>query len=341
MSVKGCLRSAILGAGVLLASVGFAFAQARHPFAIGGQEGGAPGGAFGLWLIGEQARFTHAMTAALRETRTSTAAFWSLAALSFGYGVFHAAGPGHGKAVMASYMVANERALRRGLVLTGGAALLQALIAIALVVVLRLVLGATAARMTDTAAAIETTSYAIVAALGAWLVLRKGRVFFAALAATLRPAPSLVLAGGDAQSMFVCEPVDGAHVHNATCGHRHAPDPATLDDGFSWRGGMAAMAAAGARPCSGAIVVLVFAITQNLFWVGVAAALFMALGTALTTGILATIAVFAKRLALRIAGAESARGALVARGAEFAAALLVLTIGVALLFGSVFAQAIA
>ena len=336
-------RRMALAAGLLLCACGVAFAQSRNPFAIGATESGVPGGAFGLWLVSEQARFTQAMTAALRETRTQTAAFWSLAALSFGYGVFHAAGPGHGKAVMASYMVANERALSRGLILTFGAALLQAFVAIALVVVLRFIVGATAIRMANTAQAIEFASYGIVALLGAWLVWRKGRAFFATLAAQMRPAPALAFASpvGGRQSAFVCEAVNEGHVHDASCAHCHAPDPATLGADFSWGPALGAMAAAGARPCSGAIVVLVFALAQGLFWVGVAASLFMALGTALTTGALAMIAVYAKKFAMRLVGAETGRGLLVARGAEFLAALFVLLIGVALLFGSAFAVAIA
>lgn len=321
--------------------LGGAWAQARHPFAVGATEAGAPGGAFGLWLVAQQAYFTRLMTDALRSTRGTPSAFWSLAAVSFAYGVFHAAGPGHGKAVMASYMVANERALRRGLMLTLGAALLQAVVAIALVIVLRLILGATAARMTDAALAIETASYAIVAALGAWLVWRKGKGLVVAVSALARPAPSYAIAGDGPRSSFVCEAVDATHVHDASCGHVHAPDPSTLGGDLSWSTAVGAMIAAGARPCSGAIIVLVFALAQDLFAVGIAAALFMALGTAITTGVLAALAVYAKRFTVRALGTDTGRSALVARGAEFCAALLLFIIGVALLFGSAFARAIA
>ena len=91
------------------------------------------------------------------------------------------------------------------------------------------------------------------------------------------------------------------------------------------------MVAAGARPCSGAIVVLTFALTQGLFPAGIVATFAMALGTAVTTGALASLAVFAKGLAMRLAARESSRAALVARGLEFAAALCVLAYGAALL----------
>jgi ABC-type nickel/cobalt efflux system permease component RcnA len=114
----------------------------------------------------------------------------------------------------------------------------------------------------------------------------------------------------------------------------HAPDPSQLGEGFSWRAATATVAAAGARPCSGAILVLVFSLARNVFPAGVAATFAMSLGTALTTGALAWAAVFAKRVAVRFAAGEDSRVALIARGFEFAAALLVLGFGLALLVGS-------
>jgi nickel/cobalt transporter (NicO) family protein len=118
------------------------------------------------------------------------------------------------------------------------------------------------------------------------------------------------------------------------CGHMHMPDPAQLNGPFSWRAAAGTVIAAGARPCSGAILVLVFAMAQGLFAAGVAAAFAMAIGTAVATGALAWVAVFAKSAAMRLASGENSRLALVARGFEFAAALAVLTFGVALLLGA-------
>jgi nickel/cobalt exporter len=117
----------------------------------------------------------------------------------------------------------------------------------------------------------------------------------------------------------------------AAAGHIHAPDPSRLGESFSWRSALATVVAAGSRPCSGAILVLVFALVQNLFLAGVAATFAMSLGTALTTGGLAWGAVFAKTLAVRFAAGEDSRVALIVRGFEFAAALLVLGLGLALL----------
>ena len=87
----------------------------------------------------------------------------TLIALGLAYGVFHAAGPGHGKAVIAAYLVANERALLKGFLLSLGAALLQALVAIVLVGVLAVVMQATAGTLGRVTSGIELASFAVVA----------------------------------------------------------------------------------------------------------------------------------------------------------------------------------
>ena len=88
------------------------------------------------------------------------------------------------------------------------------------------------------------------------------------------------------------------------------------------------------RPCSGAIIVLVFALSQRMFAVGVASTLVMAVGTGITVAVLATLAVSAKGLAVRLAGAESTAAYRIVRGLEIAAAGLVFVLGVVLLGGA-------
>ena len=92
--------------------------------------------------------------------------------------------------------------------------------------------------------------------------------------------------------------------------------------------------AVGIRPCSGAIIVLVFALSQGLFMVGVAATFVMALGTGLTVATMATLAVSARTVAVRIAGVDSPTTAKLVKAAEITAAALVLLLGLSLLGGS-------
>ncbi len=321
-----------------MAATGAALAQsgASHPFAVGAREA-APGAASGVvaWALAQQAHFYKALTAAVRAAAESPSGFWWLAGVSFAYGVFHAAGPGHGKAVVAAYMIANEQKLRRGLLITALAALLQGVVAIAVVGVAALVFRATAQRMTQAAFAIEAASYAAVAALGAWLVWKKG----GALARALRPLPTPAPAGGG-QSRFVCESVETeAREACPDCGRMHAPDPARLAGELSLAAAATTVFAAGARPCSGAILALVFALSQGVFAVGVGAALAMSVGVALTTGALAAMAVMAKGLAVRFLGASGGTGATALRAGELLAALVVLAFGLVLLSGALVGRA--
>ena len=125
-----------------------ALAQTPRPFAVGGGEGGGAGegGATG-WLLAEQSRLTHLMAGKVHALHGDPAAYWGLIALGLAYGVFHAAGPGHGKALIASYMLANDSSLKRGAVMALVAALLQATVAIALVGAAGVILNATASQM--------------------------------------------------------------------------------------------------------------------------------------------------------------------------------------------------
>ena len=101
------------------------------------------------WINSSQQEFYRALTGALKAMRQDGSKLWLLIGLSFAYGIFHAAGPGHGKAVISSYMVANEVALRRGIMLSFVSALLQALTAIVGDELVYFVLRGTAVSMTD------------------------------------------------------------------------------------------------------------------------------------------------------------------------------------------------
>ena len=124
----------------------------------------------------------------IRAAKADGSAAWSLFGLSFLYGIFHAAGPGHGKAVISSYMVANEETWTRGVVLSFASALLQALVAVAIVGIAAALLNATAATMGRAVNVIEIVSYSLIILIGVRLLWVKGRAFIAALRTLHRPA---------------------------------------------------------------------------------------------------------------------------------------------------------
>ncbi|HKY86082.1 MAG TPA: nickel/cobalt transporter [Pseudorhodoplanes sp.] len=305
--------------------------------------GAPPPDGFTGWLLAKQAEYYRAMSGAIRGAKTDNTALLALFGLAFAYGIFHAAGPGHGKAVISSYLVANEETWRRGIILSFASAFLQALVAVLIVGIAAALLGATAKVMGEAVRYIEIISYALIAALGARLLWVKGKGFIAAL----RGAP----AGHDHAHSHAhghahahhhahdhhhhdhAHSHDAGHVHNAHCGHSHGPEPDQLAGPGGWKRGLTAIVAVGLRPCSGAILILVYTLAQGLFWAGIAATFIMGLGTAITVAVLATLAVNAQGLARRFAATRAGNGELIMRGIEVGAALLVLVFGLALLAG--------
>jgi nickel/cobalt exporter len=287
-------------------------------------------GGFAGWIFAKQAEFYRMMSGTIRAAKADGSAAYTLMGISFLYGIFHAAGPGHGKAVISSYLVANNETWRRGVVLSFASALLQAVVAIAIVGIAAVLLNATAKTMGTAVRVIEIVSYALIVLIGLRLLWVKGR----ALLHLLRPGGHDHHAHGHAH--------DHGHGHDhhhddeeeaSAWGHAHAPEPAELKGRDWWKRGLSAIVAVGLRPCSGAIIVLVFALAQGLFWIGAASTFVMGLGTAITVATIATIAVGARGLAGRLAKAKPGAGMLLLRGFETAAALLIVAFGALLLAG--------
>lgn len=367
------LICATILAGAWIADGAIHAALAQNPF---GAPRAAPdsqvGGIVG-WLLAKQSEFYLQMSSTIRAAKSDGSAVWTLLAISFAYGIFHAAGPGHGKAVISSYLVANEETARRGIVLSFISALMQSLVAVLIVGIGAWLLNVTAKTMCGAERVVEIASYTLIAAFGVRLVWTKGGGFIRALKSAYgKPGPQLgpVLAhatghghhhhdhdhhghdhhgrahehvahashAGHDHSHDHDHAHDHDHVHDEHCGHSHGPEPEALAGPGGWRRGFGAVFAVGLRPCSGAILVLVFALAQGLFWAGVAATFVMGIGTAITVATIAVVAVSAKDLARRLSAGREGGGALVMRGMEFGAAGLVLLFGIGLLLGYVAAE---
>ena len=356
---RGIAVTAAAFAAVMVVDAALHALMAQNPF--GGPRPAAEpqvGGLIG-WILAKQSEFYREMSATIRAAKSDGSAVWTLLGISFAYGIFHAAGPGHGKAVISSYLVANEETARRGIVLSFASALLQALVAVAIVAVFAWLLSSTAKTMCSAEKAIEIVSYALIAAFGARLVWTKGGGFMRALQAK----PAMAAAhhhdhhdhGHDHGHHDHGHHHDGhhphldhahdhdhshgdGHVHDEHCGHSHGPTPDQLAGPGGWRRGLGAIFAVGLRPCSGAILVLVFSLAQGLFLAGIAATFVMGLGTAITVATIAVVAVSAKGIARRLSAGREGSGALIMRGIEFGAAGLVLLFGLGLLFGYLAAE---
>jgi ABC-type nickel/cobalt efflux system permease component RcnA len=324
-----------------------------------------------IWLQDQQKYFYSALTSALAELKADNRAFWILGLISFLYGVFHAAGPGHGKVVISSYVMANESQLRKGMGLSFVSAMLQSVVAVAFIAVAAGLLNLTSIAMSAAANWISIGSYAMVALLGLWLMARRifgwghshghepavakprhdrnkaRQLLYAdahagfAGAHENRPAPLAFAQAGEGGNGHSHDHADHDHHGHDHQGHDHADEhhehlhvvTAEATRG-GWREALGVVLAVGLRPCSGALVVLVFALSQGVLWAGVAAVFLMGLGTFVTVAALATIAVTAKSVAQKILGRRAGAGTALVWWAELAGAFVVFGFGVLLVVAS-------
>lgn len=327
MSLKRVVLPGLFG---VLLSGGSALA-ASSPFGVGLMEQ-APTGPL-AFLLTWQSIFYQVMMAAFRPiSEGSYSGSGLLIGASFIYGIFHAAGPGHGKAVISTYVLANRETLKRGVLLSFISALLQAVTAVALVSIGNFVLGLTALAMTDAARGFELAAYAMVVALGVYMVFgkvvrplvmwrRHDPAFYDevpaccdfhrlnGLGAELSPQVSPVPAGASRFRAEACAPQPPAN---------------------PLRRAAVALISVGLRPCTGALFVLVLALNRKVFVAGILAVLAMSFGTALTVAALAFLAVSARSTAHKLSGRSSERLAVITRVLEGLAAIIVLVFGVAM-----------
>ena len=243
------------------------------------------------WINLKQREFTRSMQKTLRGIRGENrlAAAWTLMLLSFGYGIFHAAGPGHGKTVISAWLLANEHQLRRGILVAFMAAIVQALTAIILVSVLLLAVKSVGSSARSIAGSLEAASYALITVLGLYLIWQ-----------AMRP-------------VLVAAPAGHGHAHHdhdhgpdCDCGHAHMPSASDLNGAWSLKRAFAIAFAVGIRPCSGAILALLASSAIGIYWAGIASTVVMAIGTAITVSTIACIAVMSRNLAMKLAGNSSA-----------------------------------
>lgn len=317
------LRNLLVAAGFAVLAVGLAV-----PLTV------LPDSGPGLWsgLVLEVEilqRDLHRQLAATMQAvqAEGAAAAWTLIVLCFLYGVFHAAGPGHGKVVISTYILTQESQLRRGLLLSLVSALCQGLTAILAVAATAGLLGLTLSQAQGAATGLETLSYGLVALLGLILVASRGRRL---LRWFRLPTPR---GRGDLPRLAFGQ----NHSHDGAClicGHALGPSLRDLDAPLSWRGLAGIVASIGLRPCSGAVLVLLVAYSLDLRWAGVAAVLAMSLGTAITVSLLATLTVYARKGALRLAALMPDRASRLAVALDLIGVLgglVILTAGILML----------
>lgn len=249
---------------------------------------------------------------------------WVFLAICFGYGVFHAAGPGHGKAVVSSYVLANEKSLKRGIFLAFASALVQGVVAIMLIWGVSELFNFTFQDRQTATTWLERVSFGMIMILGGYLMYVKLSRLVAAI------VPQMVVAGGHHND-------HGHHHHHhdhvscAHCGHDHMASPEILNNDFTFSKAVALIFSVGLRPCTGSMLVLIFAAQQGLVLVGALGVGLISIGTAITVSMIATLAVFAKNVALRLFGASKGHRSIISGMIELMGAVAIFMFGALLL----------
>ena len=252
----------------------------------------------GRWVM-EQQRDFHRELARLVQTlakQESPALIGSLLVASFLYGVFHAAGPGHGKAVIGSYLLATKAPWRKGVQLSFISALAQGAVAILLVWGMAQLLDIAGA-ITETTRVLELASYAAIGLIGVWMLWRlaQGKSSCGHDHSKDHLHDHSHHDCGHHHEHSHCEHHDHSHEHECKH-HAHQHDAKLLDTPddevkTAKRSTIAMVSAIGIRPCTGAVLVLLFATSTGIFQWGVLATLVMSLGTGLTVSALALLSV--------------------------------------------------
>jgi nickel/cobalt transporter (NicO) family protein len=244
------------------------------------------------WVQGLQHLAQNRLAGAVRSLRGGEpGAVAALLALCFAYGALHAAGPGHGKMLIGGYGVARRVPLVPLAGIAVVASLAQAAAAVVLVYAAVAVLGWTREAVLGASEDVMApVSHALIAGLGLWLVWRGVRGL------QRRSVPT----GHDHDHHH--------HEHGPHCGHAHGPTIDEVSRLTGWRDAAALIAGIAARPCSGALFLLILTWQLGIAAAGVAGAFAMGLGTASVTVVVAVLAVWAREGALAtLSGGRIAR----------------------------------
>lgn len=272
------------------------------------------------WVISQQAGFHRELVTLVRaiSKEGSPILLWGLVSTSFFYGVFHAAGPGHGKAVISAYMLASKAPLRRGISLAFLCAGVQAVMAVAVILVLSQVFSL-AGKAMQISRFFEIASFAAVGLIGVWILVRLLRGQSGCGHDHSNDHPE---SHHHAQGHFHAHAHDHSHAHDShACCSSHEQEAKTARRSI-W----AMVVAVGIRPCTGAVLVLLFSLSAGIFVWGLVATFAMALGTAITVAALAGVSVFVRDTGLALSSEHQIWRQRVSRAFGFVAAFALIII---------------
>lgn len=240
------------------------------------------------------------------------AAIVALIAIGLAYGVLHTLGPGHGKAIVAAYFLDRRRPLIAGVFAGGWVALTHTISAVVIVVGLTFLAGLSSLDTLDRSRLVELVGYGLITAIGLW------RLFTALTGREHHHHHHLPSHG---TTRVHDHPHDHGHAHN----HGAAAERLTKPDAM-----LGLLTLAGFIPCTGSMIVMLFAMANSVLWVGIVATVAISLGMAVT---LAAIGIATVLLRRRFVDEDATSW--LPRALTVAAALLVAGFGGLMFLGAV------
>jgi ABC-type nickel/cobalt efflux system permease component RcnA/ABC-type uncharacterized transport system substrate-binding protein len=184
------------------------------------------------------------------------------------YGILHAAGPGHGKTLVASYFTTNERSYLRAISVALLIALTHVISAFTLTLILYwFVHSMFSQTISDVSLYAAKASGVIILFIALYLMRQKWRYY--------RPKPKTM-------TFSITVP------HVSSCGCHSCKTTANSTD-------LLLILGAGIVPCPGTIVVFLFTLSMGMIWLGALSALIMSLGMGFTIAISAALGTALRR----------------------------------------------
>ncbi|RKS85185.1 ABC-type nickel/cobalt efflux system permease component RcnA [Orbus hercynius] len=216
---------------------------------------------------------------------------WLLVCFSLLYGILHSAGPGHGKVIITTYLATQKRHFKKCLLITVLSAILQGIVAIALITILLMMLNLSTKYLTIGEYQLERASYLVIMFVGVFLCYKAIKKLVQQLFSRHHSKITI-------NSINPLQSAEHQHQLNCDCcGHQHIPAATDIEHKKGWLGDLGIILAIGIRPCSGALLMLIFAYTLGVYHWGIIATLAMSIGTALTTSLIALLVYHARKLA--------------------------------------------
>jgi nickel/cobalt transporter (NicO) family protein len=217
---------------------------------------------------------------------TSRLTAWTLVALSFGYGVLHALGPGHGKLAVSAYLVSHRARVAHAVVLSAWSACVQTLSAIALVGGAAWLTRAGLSGVLTQASSLDLVSYFALLGVGLWTIwsIVTRRDCCDEVRVSLVPRKRFGVFAAPRHRPDSGPSADYLGTNLAKHRGRSRWAQADLRDGSTWIARQIFLTglAVGIRPCVGAIFVLIAGLANGIFMIGVLSAFAMGAGVALT-----------------------------------------------------------